>query len=191
MDIFFVNPLDLRASGITTRIASYTGLLSRLLRFETLEMEVLQGNKYTDRLKGLLAPLKIHSVLISTAIEAEVSTLDPLDQQAFLKDLGLSETGLSRVVQQGYALLDLITFFTVGPKEARAWTVQKVALAPQAAGVIHSDFERGFICTETLGWQDYLTYGGEAGAKAAGKLRLEGKQYVVCDGDVFHFRFNV
>jgi len=131
-------------------------------------------------------------VVISAAIEAEVAQLaDPVEKRAFLESLGLSETGLSRTIRAGYRLLDLITFFTVGPKEARAWTVHRGARAPEAAGAIHSDFERGFIRAETIAYEDFVACGGEAGARDAGKLRAEGKDYVVKDGDVLHFRFNV
>jgi len=131
-------------------------------------------------------------VVISAAIEAEVAQLDDEEErQAFLADLGLEETGLARVIRAGYGLLDLLTFFTAGPKEARAWTVRRGAKAPEAAGVIHSDFERGFICAETIAFDDYVALGGEQAAKEAGKMRLEGKEYLVRDGDVFHFRFNV
>ena len=113
------------------------------------------------------------------------------DRAEFLADLGLDETGLARVIRAGYDLLHLITFFTAGPKEARAWTVEKGAKAPQAAGVIHTDFERGFIRAETIAYDDFVACGGEAGAKEAGKMRAEGKEYVVQDGDVLLFRFNV
>ena len=116
----------------------------------------------------------------------------PADERdAFLADLGLHETGLTRVIRAGYELLGLITFFTAGPKEARAWTVHKGAKAPEAAGEIHTDFERGFIRAETIAFEDYVRLGGEAGARDAGKLRSEGKDYVVRDGDVMNFRFNV
>jgi hypothetical protein len=113
------------------------------------------------------------------------------DRGEFLADLGLEETGLGRVIRAGYDLLHLITFFTAGPKEARAWTVEKGAKAPQAAGAIHSDFERGFIRAETIAFEDFVRCGGEAGAKEAGRMRAEGKDYVVQDGDVLLFRFNV
>jgi GTP-binding protein YchF len=131
------------------------------------------------------------AVIVSAAIEAEIVTLDPADRADFLSDLGLSETGLARVIRAGYDLLDLITFFTVGPKEARAWTIEKGSKAPQAAGAIHSDFERGFIRAETMAYQDYVTLGGETAAREAGKLRSEGKEYIVADGDIMLFRFNV
>ncbi len=131
------------------------------------------------------------AVIVSAAIEAEIVTLDPADRVEFLSDLGLTETGLARVIRAGYELLDLITFFTVGPKEARAWTVEKGSKAPQAAGAIHTDFERGFIRAETMAYQDYVTLGGEAAAKEAGKYRSEGKDYLVQDGDIMLFRFNV
>jgi len=132
------------------------------------------------------------AVVISAAIEAEVAQLDSEEEKTeFLESLGLAETGLSRVIRAGYALLDQITFFTAGPKEARAWTVWRGASAPQAAGVIHSDFERGFIAAETIAYDDYAQLGSEAAAKEAGKMRLEGRDYTAKDGDVFHFRFNV
>ena len=128
-------------------------------------------------------------VVISAKIEAEIAVLSPEEREDYLAAIGLKEAGLDRLIRAGYALLDLVTFFTVGPKEARAWTVTRGAKAPQAAGVIHTDFERGFIRAETIAYDDYVTFGGEAGARDAGKLRLEGKDYVVADGDVMHFRF--
>ena len=129
--------------------------------------------------------------MISAAIEAEVAQLPPEEQGEYLASLGLKETGLARVVRAGYALLDLVTFFTVGPKEAKAWTVRREAKAPEAAGVIHTDFEKGFIRAETIAYDDYVALNGEAGAREAGKLRSEDKEYVVRDGDVMNFRFNV
>ena len=149
------------------------------------------GNKYSAAAEAFAKKRGMPSVVISAAIEAEVAQL-PADEQAeFLGHLGLKETGLDRVVHAGYQLLHLVTFFTVGPKEARAWTVRREARAPEAAGVIHTDFEKGFIRAETIAYDDYVTLNGEAGARDAGKLRLEGKDYAVKDGDVFHFRFNV
>jgi len=131
------------------------------------------------------------AVVVSAEIEAEIVTLDPADRAEFLGDLGLKETGLARVIRAGYDLLHLLTFFTCGPKEARAWTIPAGSKAPQAAGAIHSDFERGFIRAETIAYEDYVACKGEAGARDAGKLRSEGKEYVVKDGDVMLFRFNV
>jgi ribosome-binding ATPase YchF (GTP1/OBG family) len=131
------------------------------------------------------------AVVVSAAIEAEIVTLDPADRAEFLSDLGLHETGLARVIRAGYDLLHLLTFFTAGPKEARAWTIPAGSKAPQAAGAIHSDFERGFIRAETIAYDDYVAFKGEAGARDNGKLRSEGKEYVVVDGDVMLFRFNV
>jgi len=131
-------------------------------------------------------------VTISAAIEAEVAQLGgEAERLEFLGSLGLAETGLARVIRAGYGLLDLVTFFTVGPKEARAWTVRREATAPEAAGVIHTDFEKGFIRAETIAYDDFIACNGEQGAKDAGKMRLEGKDYLVQDGDIFHFRFNV
>ena len=149
------------------------------------------GNPHSAKAEAWAKERGIPTVVISAAIEAEVAQLPPEDQAEYLGHLGLKETGLTRVVRAGYALLDLVTFFTVGPKEARAWTVRREATAPEAAGVIHTDFEKGFIRAETIAYDDYVTLGGEAGARDAGKLRLEGKDYAVKDGDVFHFRFNV
>jgi ribosome-binding ATPase YchF (GTP1/OBG family) len=130
-------------------------------------------------------------VPICATIESEIAQLAEDEKEAFLTDLGLTESGLDRVIHAGYALLGLQTFFTAGPKEVRAWTVAGKAKAPQAAGVIHTDFERGFICAEVTSYDDYIKYDGEAGAREAGKLRLEGKNYTMQDGDVVHFRFNV
>ena len=126
-----------------------------------------------------------------SAIEAEISQLEDADRAEFLKDLGLEEPGLNRVIRAGYALLGLQTYFTAGEKEVRAWTVRKGATAPQAAGVIHTDFERGFIRAEVIAYDDYIALNGEQGAKDAGKMRSEGKEYVVKDGDVMNFLFNV
>jgi GTP-binding protein YchF len=156
------------------------------------ERDAATGNAWTVKVAEKAKAEAAATVVISAAIEAEVATLgDPAEQRAFLASLGLKETGLSQVIRAGYKLLDLITFFTAGPKEARAWTVRRGATAPEAAGVIHSDFERGFIRAETISYDDYVACGGEQGAKDAGKMRAEGKDYVVRDGDVMHFRFNV
>ena len=129
-------------------------------------------------------------VVISAKIESELAGLDASDRTAYLADLGLEEPGLNRLIRAGYELLHLVTYFTVGPKEARAWTITQGTKAPQAAAVIHTDFEKGFIRAETIAYPDYIAGKGESGAKEAGKFRLEGKEYVVQDGDVLHFRFN-
>ncbi len=155
------------------------------------EDEAATGNALSEKVAAKAKAEGAASVVISAAIEAEISQMDPADRADFLSDLGLTETGLARVIRAGYELLHLLTFFTVGPKEARAWTVEKGATAPNAAGVIHTDFEKGFIRAETIAYDDFVSLGGEQGAKEAGKLRLEGKEYLVKDGDVLHFRFNV
>lgn len=156
------------------------------------EAEAATGNAYTQKVFEYAKAQNAQAVIISAAIEAEVSQLDSsAEQQEYLESMGLKETGLRQILREGYKLLDLMTFFTVGPKEARAWTIYQGSKAPQAAGVIHTDFEKGFICAETIAYPDYVANDGEPGAKAAGKLRLEGRDYLVHDGDVFHFRFNV
>lgn len=156
------------------------------------EADSATGNAHTVRVESYAKETGARFARVSAAIEAEIAALESADEKAaFLDSLGLSETGLSRVIREGYALLNLTTFFTIGPKEARAWTVRSGAKAPEAAGVIHSDFERGFICAETIAYGDYAAAGSESAAKAAGKMRAEGKEYLVKDGDVFHFRFNV
>jgi GTP-binding protein YchF len=150
------------------------------------------GNRDSNRVAEYAAAQGAPSVMIAAAIEAELAVLaDSEERREFLAALGLAETGLDRVIQAGYALLDLITYFTAGPKESRAWTVPRGTKAPQAARVIHSDFEKGFIRAETIAYADFVACGGEQGAKDAGKMRLEGADYVVQDGDVMHFRFNV
>ncbi|MFM8802077.1 MAG: redox-regulated ATPase YchF [Tagaea sp.] len=150
------------------------------------------GNSLSAKVAAMAAKQGATSVVISAAIEAEIAQLaTDAERKEFLASLGLSETGLARVIRAGYGLLGLQTFFTAGPKEARAWTVRKGAKAPEAAGVIHSDFERGFIAAETIGFDDFVALGGEAAAKEAGKARTEGRDYPVKDGDVFLFRFNV
>lgn len=156
------------------------------------EDEAVTGNDLTQRVQEMASQQGNRSVVISAAIEAEIAALDSEEEKKdFLESIGLSETGLSSVIREGYGLLDLLTFFTVGPKEARAWTVHQGAKAPQAAGVIHTDFERGFIRAETIAYDDYALYKSEQEVKAQGKCRDEGKDYLVKDGDVFHFRFNV
>jgi len=155
------------------------------------ESDAATGNSLSQLVAEKAAAEQAVHVVVSAAIESEIATLEPEDAAEFLSELGLEEAGLDRMIRAGYGLLDLLTFFTAGPKEARAWTVHSGAKAPQAAGVIHTDFERGFIRAETIAYEDYISCGGESGAKDAGKLRIEGADYLVKDGDVFHFRFNV
>ena len=155
------------------------------------EAAAATGNAFSAAVQAMAAKVGAGAVIISAAIEAEVAMMEPGDRPDYLEALGLSETGLTRVVGAAYQLLGLITFFTVGPKEARAWTVTTGSKAPQAAGAIHGDFEKGFIRAETMAFADYVKFNGEAGARDAGKYRSEGKEYVVHDGDVMLFRFNV
>jgi GTP-binding protein YchF len=150
-----------------------------------------QDNPLLDAVRQKAASEGAEVVPVCAGIEAEIAQLDKADREDFLRELGLQEAGLERVIHAGYALLDLLTFFTVGKKEVRAWTVWRGATAPQAAGRIHTDFERGFIRAEVTAYADFVTLGGEHAAKEAGKLRLEGKSYVVREGDIMHFRFNV
>ena len=151
----------------------------------------LEDNPYLDQVRDIAATENAALVTVCAAIEAEIAQLDDADKAEFLADYGLAEPGLNRLIRAGYKLLGLLTFFTAGPKEVRAWTVRTGATAPQAAGVIHTDFERGFIRAEVTAYDDFIACGGEQGAKDAGKWRLEGKDYVVQEGDVVHFRFNV
>ncbi|HLS18198.1 MAG TPA: redox-regulated ATPase YchF [Paracoccaceae bacterium] len=148
------------------------------------------GNAHSARVEEMAKAQGAASVVISAAIEEEIAQLGDEDRTEFLADLGLEEPGLDRLIRAGYGLLGLITYFTIGPKEARAWTIQDGTLAPQAAGVIHGDFERGFIRAETIPYATFLECGGEQGAKEAGRMRVEGKTYRVADGDVLHFLFN-
>ena len=154
------------------------------------EADAAAGNAHTKAVETMAAGQGARTVVISAAIEAEVAQLDEAEAKEFLEALGLEEPGLDRLIREGYKLLDLITFFTAGPKETRAWTVERGAKAPQAAGVIHTDFERGFIRAQTIAYGDYVALGGEVPAKEAGKARDEGKEYVVQDGDVMLFKFN-
>jgi hypothetical protein len=154
------------------------------------ESAAATGNALSEKVAAMAAAQGAASVVISAAIEEEISQLDADEAAVFLEDLSLDQPGLDRLIKAGYDLLHLETYFTVGPKEARAWTIRQGTLAPQAAGVIHGDFERGFIRAETISYDDYVALKGEAGAKDAGKMRVEGKAYTVKDGDVLHFLFN-
>ena len=155
------------------------------------ESAAATGNSQSARVAAMARAQGAASVVVSAAIEAEVSQLAEVDRQEFLETLGLEDSGLDRVIGAGYGLLGLLTYFTVGPKETRAWTITKGTKAPQAAAVIHNDFERGFIACETIAYDDYVALRGEQGAKEAGRMRVEGREYVVQDGDVLLFRFNV
>jgi GTP-binding protein YchF len=155
------------------------------------EESAATGNAFSEKVFAKAKAEGATAVIVSAAIESDLVGMDPAERIEFLSELGLHETGLARIIRAGYELLGLLTFFTVGPKEARAWTVAQGSKAPQAAGAIHTDFERGFIRAETIAYDDFVSLGGEAGARDAGKLRQEGKEYVVKDGDVLHFRFNV
>jgi ribosome-binding ATPase len=154
------------------------------------EASAASGNAFSRQVEARAAEEGAAAVVISAKIEAEIAVLSRDERADYLDALGVKEAGLDRLIRAGYALLDLVTFFTAGPKETRAWTVTRGTKAPQAAGVIHTDFERGFIRAETIAYADYVACAGEAGARDAGKMRLEGKDYVVQDGDVMHFRFS-
>jgi ribosome-binding ATPase len=155
------------------------------------EASAAMGNAFSERVQAWAVRQGASTIVVSAAIEAEVSQLPEADRKDFLDTLGLAQSGLDQVIRAGYDLLELVTYFTCGPKETRAWTITKGTRAPQAAGAIHKDFERGFIACETIAYTDFVAYRGEQGAKEAGRMRVEGKTYVVKDGDVLLFRFNV
>ena len=155
------------------------------------EDDVQDGNEYVERVRKIAAEEGAAVIIVSAELEAQIAELEEEEKTMFLDDLGLEASGLDRLIHTAYELLGLITFFTAGPKETRAWTVNSGTKAPGAAGQIHSDFERGFIRAETIGYDDYVERGGESGARDAGVLRSEGKEYTVVDGDVILFRFNV
>ena len=192
--------LEVGRPARTVRVAEEDRRTWRLLQLLTAkpvlyvcnvdEGSAATGNEHSARVAAMAAAEGNAHVVISARIEEEIAQLDPDEQAMFLSEMGLKEAGLDRLIRAGYALLHLQTYFTVGPKEARAWTIPEGTMAPQAAGVIHGDFERGFIRAETIAYEDYVALGGEAAAREAGKLRAEGKTYVVRDGDVMHFLFN-
>jgi ribosome-binding ATPase len=165
--------------------------LKPLMYIANVKEDGFTNNPHLDKVRERAAQEGAEVVPVCAAIEEELAQLDDADKIAFLADMGLDEPGLNRVIRAGYKLLGLQTYFTAGEKEVRAWTVKRGSTAPQAAGVIHTDFERGFIRAETVAYDDYIKYKGESGARDAGRLRLEGKEYVVKEGDVLHFRFNV
>ena len=175
-----------------TRLRSYGFLTMKpALYIANVQDDGFENNPHLSALQNVAEREGAELVALCAAMEQEISELDSDDAALFLDEMGLEEPGLDRVIRAAYRLLGLQTYFTAGPKEARAWTVRVGATAPQAAGVIHTDFERGFICAETISYDDYIQYQGEQGAREAGKLRQEGKEYIVRDGDVIHFRFNV
>jgi len=155
------------------------------------EKSAVTGNEYTKLIEKIAKEEGAQYLIISAKIESEIVQLDPEEQEMFLQDLGLSESGMDRLIRSSYTLLDLDTYFTAGVKEVRAWTIPKGTKAPQAAGVIHSDFEKGFIRAEVIAYDDFAELGSEAACRDKGKLRVEGKEYIVKDGDILHFRFNV
>jgi ribosome-binding ATPase YchF (GTP1/OBG family) len=156
------------------------------------EAAVVKGNAYVEKVKEAVKNENAQVLVISAAIEADIAQLDSFeDREAFLNDLGLSESGVAKLINAAYSLLNLITYFTAGVQEVRAWTINRGWKAPQAAGVIHTDFERGFIKAEVIHYADYVQYGSESACKEVGKLSIEGKEYIVHDGDVMHFKFNV
>jgi len=150
------------------------------------------GNAYVDQVRAAVANENAEVLIIGAKIEADITELETYEERKmFLDELGLDEPGVNRLIRSAYALLNLQTYFTAGVKEVRAWTIHKGSTAPQAAGVIHSDFEKGFIRAEVMKYDDYVTFGSESAVKEAGKFKVEGKEYVVADGDIMHFRFNV
>ena len=155
------------------------------------EDDAAKGNDFTKKIFDKAKTENCDAIIISGSIESEIAMLDETERQEFLKDLNLKESGLNRLIRTGFNLLDLITFFTVGPKETRAWTIKNNSTAPEAAGIIHTDFQKGFIRAETISYDDYLNFKSEQAVKDAGRMRVEGANYIVKDGDVFHFRFNV
>ena len=156
------------------------------------ENSAVSGNDYVDKIREAVKNENAEVIVLAVGTEADITELDDFEErQLFLEDIGLEEAGVSRLVRSAYKLLNLQTYFTAGVKEVRAWTINIGSTAPQAAGVIHTDFEKGFIRAETISYEDYIAFGSEAKVKEAGKMRVEGKDYIVKDGDVMHFRFNV
>ena len=175
------------------RIKTFNLLTSKpvLYACNVNEDDASNGNNFTKNIFDKAKTEKCDAIIISGSIESEIAILEETEKKEFLKDLNLEESGLNRLIRTGFSLLDLITFFTVGPKETRAWTIKNNSTAPEAAGIIHTDFQKGFIRAETISYDDYLNFKSEQAAKDAGRMRVEGADYIVKDGDVFHFRFNV
>ena len=176
-----------------TRIKTFNLLTSKpvLYACNVNEDDASNGNNFTNNIFDKAKTEKCDAIIISGSIESEIAMLEETEKKEFLKDLNLKESGLNRLIRTGFSLLDLITFFTVGPKETRAWTIKNNSSAPEAAGIIHTDFQKGFIRAETISYDDYINFKSEQAAKDAGRMRVEGSDYIVRDGDVFHFRFNV
>ena len=176
-----------------TRIKTFNLLTSKpvLYACNVNEDDASNGNNFTKNIFDKAKTEKCDAIIISGSIESEIAMLEETEKKEFLKDLNLKESGLNRLIRTGFSLLDLITFFTVGPKETRAWTIKNNSSAPEAAGIIHTDFQKGFIRAETISYDDYIYFKSEQAAKDAGRMRVEGSDYIVRDGDVFHFRFNV
>mgnify|MGYP001428440435 FL=1 len=197
LSVFLSDGKPIRLADLTLdkikRIKTFNLLTSKpvLYACNVNENDAAKGNNFTKTIFDKAGVENCDAVIISGSIEAEIAMLDDNEKNEFLKDLNLKESGLSRLIKTGFRLLDLITFFTIGPKESRAWTLKNNSTAPEAAGIIHTDFQKGFIRAETISCEDYLNLKSEQAAKDAGRMRIEGADYVVKDGDVFHFRFNV
>ena len=176
-----------------TRIKTFNLLTSKpvLYTCNVNEDDASNGNNFTKNIFDKAKTENCDAIIISGSIESEIAMLEETEKKEFLKELNLKESGLNRLIRTGFSLLDLITFFTVGPKETRAWTIKNNSSAPEAAGIIHTDFQKGFIRAETISYDDYINFKSEQAAKDAGRMRVEGSDYIVRDGDVFHFRFNV
>ena len=197
LSVFLSDGKPIRLADLTLnkikRIKNFNLLTSKpvLYACNVNENDAAKGNKFTKTIFDKAGVENCDAVIISGSIEAEIAMLDDNEKNEFLKDLNLKGSGLSRLIKAGFGLLDLITFFTIGPKESRAWTLKNNSTAPEAAGIIHTDFQKGFIRAETISCDDYLNLKSEQAAKDAGRMRVEGADYVVKDGDIFHFRFNV
>ena len=172
----------------TIKISNLLSLKPKIIVCNTDENSVASGNDYTKNISQKFKNEEI--VLISAEIEQQINELNSVDAKEFMNEIGLTETGLDRLIKSSYKSLELCTYFTAGPQETRAWTIKENSKAPNAAGVIHSDFQKGFIKAEVISYQDYLNFNGESGCRDNGKLRIEGKDYIVKDGDILHFRFN-
>ena len=194
---FLSDGIQLRLANLTdeekTRIKTFNLLTSKpvLYACNVSEDDASDGNNLTKNIFNKAKTENCDAIIISGSIESEIAILEETEKKEFLKDLNLEESGLNRLIRTGFSLLDLITFFTVGPKETRAWTIKNNSTAPEAAGIIHTDFQKGFIRAETISYEDYLNFKNEQAVKDAGRMRVEGADYIVKDGDVFHFRFNV